>query len=114
MSYVAKDKDVDAGAPAPQNHKIRITLTSKNVKNLEKGEFQSFLKALSFGDTCANLTLHLMQSAPTWSLDPRTSSSESRDPFVCPPRSSPTRRESRPVVRVPRPGTDTSSESTSV
>ena len=36
MSYVAKDKDVDASAPAPQIHKIRITLTSKNVKNLEK------------------------------------------------------------------------------
>ena len=39
MSYVAKDKDVDANAPAPQIHKIRITLTSKNVKNLEKGAF---------------------------------------------------------------------------
>lgn len=36
MSYVAKDKDVDAGAQA-QIHKIRITLTSRNVKNLEKG-----------------------------------------------------------------------------
>jgi small subunit ribosomal protein S20e len=40
MSYVAKDKDVDANAPAPQIHKIRITLTSKNVKNLEKGELK--------------------------------------------------------------------------
>lgn len=38
MSYVAKDKDVDASAPAAKIHKIRITLTSKNVKNLEKGE----------------------------------------------------------------------------
>lgn len=36
MSYVAKDKDVDAAGPA--FHKIRITLTSRNVKNLEKGE----------------------------------------------------------------------------
>lgn len=38
MSYVAKDKDVDAAAPAAKIHKIRITLTSRNVKNLEKGE----------------------------------------------------------------------------
>ncbi|CBQ73637.1 hypothetical protein NDA18_003742 [Ustilago nuda] len=36
MSYVAKDKDVDASAPAAKIHKIRITLTSRNVKNLEK------------------------------------------------------------------------------
>ncbi|EAU85982.1 40s ribosomal protein s20 [Coprinopsis cinerea okayama7 len=37
MSYVAKDKDYDAaGQPAPKIHKIRITLTSSNVKNLEK------------------------------------------------------------------------------
>ena len=38
MSYVAPkgDKDYD-GAPAAKSHKIRITLTSKNVKNLEKG-----------------------------------------------------------------------------
>ena len=40
MSYVAKgDKEYDAtGAqvPAAKIHKIRITLTSSNVKNLEK------------------------------------------------------------------------------
>ncbi|KAH8981617.1 40S ribosomal protein S20 [Lactarius hatsudake] len=40
MSYVAKgDKEYDAtGAPLPaaKLHKIRITLTSSNVKNLEK------------------------------------------------------------------------------
>ena len=40
MSYVAKgEKEYDAtGAPvpAPKIHKIRITLTSSNVKNLEK------------------------------------------------------------------------------
>lgn len=36
MSYVAKgDKDYDA--PQSKAHKIRITLTSKNVKGLEKG-----------------------------------------------------------------------------
>ncbi|ORY73870.1 40S ribosomal protein S10 [Leucosporidium creatinivorum] len=36
MSYVAKgDKDFE-GAAAPKSHKIRITLTSRNVKNLEK------------------------------------------------------------------------------
>ena len=42
MSYVAKgDKEYDAtGAPVPtaKIHKIRITLTSSNVKNLEKCE----------------------------------------------------------------------------
>jgi len=40
MSYVAKgDKEYDAtGAPVPgaKVHKIRITLTSSNVRNLEK------------------------------------------------------------------------------
>lgn len=43
MSYVAKgEKEYDAtGAPVPQAkiHKIRITLTSSNVKNLEKCAF---------------------------------------------------------------------------
>ena len=37
MSYVAKDnKDVDASAQPVKLHKIRITLTSRNVKSLEK------------------------------------------------------------------------------
>jgi hypothetical protein len=40
MSYVAKgEKEYDAtGAPVPgaKIHKIRITLSSRNVKNLEK------------------------------------------------------------------------------
>ena len=40
MSYVAKDKDADAGASSQKIHKIRITLTSRNVKNLEKGVYQ--------------------------------------------------------------------------
>jgi len=41
MSYVAKgDKEYDAAGavPAAKIHKIRITLTSSNVKNLEKCE----------------------------------------------------------------------------
>jgi small subunit ribosomal protein S20e len=42
MSYVAKgEKEYDAtGAPVPgaKIHKIRITLTSRNVRNLEKCE----------------------------------------------------------------------------
>lgn len=40
MAYVAKgDKEFETatGSAAPKAHKIRITLTSKNVKNLEKG-----------------------------------------------------------------------------
>ncbi|KAI6024909.1 hypothetical protein PISMIDRAFT_677620 [Pisolithus microcarpus 441] len=39
MSYVAKgEKEYDAAGaePAPKFHKIRITLTSSNVRNLEK------------------------------------------------------------------------------
>jgi ribosomal protein S10 len=36
MSYVAKDKDVDAPVAPVKLHKIRITLTSRNVKSLEK------------------------------------------------------------------------------
>jgi small subunit ribosomal protein S20e len=41
MSYVAKDKEYDAAGavPAAKIHKIRITLTSSNVKNLEKCMF---------------------------------------------------------------------------
>lgn len=39
MSYVAKDEkayDAAGAVPAAKIHKIRITLTSSNVKNLEK------------------------------------------------------------------------------
>jgi small subunit ribosomal protein S20e len=37
MSQVAKDTAKDlSSVPATKNHKIRITLTSRNVKNLEK------------------------------------------------------------------------------
>lgn len=42
MSYVAKDKDVDAPVAASL-HKIRITLSSKNVKSLEKGKIKHSL-----------------------------------------------------------------------
>lgn len=38
MSYVAKEKEYDSAGPVPaaKIHKIRITLTSSNVRNLEK------------------------------------------------------------------------------
>jgi small subunit ribosomal protein S20e len=36
MSYVAKGKEVEQ-QPEAKIHRIRITLTSRNVKNLEKG-----------------------------------------------------------------------------
>ncbi|GAA6033891.1 hypothetical protein JCM8097_000389 [Rhodosporidiobolus ruineniae] len=36
MSHVAKDLEKGAEIPQVKNHKIRITLTSRNVKNLEK------------------------------------------------------------------------------
>lgn len=42
MSYVAKgEKDYDAAGAVPpaKIHKIRITLTSSNVKNLEKCQY---------------------------------------------------------------------------
>jgi len=42
MSYVAKDKEVDAPVPPVKLHKIRITLTSRNVKNLEKSMYYAF------------------------------------------------------------------------
>jgi len=42
MSNVAKaDKEFDSAAPAAKTHRIRITLTSRNVKALEKGELLS-------------------------------------------------------------------------
>jgi small subunit ribosomal protein S20e len=43
MSYVAKgEKEYDAAGavPAAKIHKIRITLTSSNVRNLEKCEYK--------------------------------------------------------------------------
>ncbi|KAJ1921698.1 40S ribosomal protein S20 [Mycoemilia scoparia] len=36
MSYVAKKAGYEDSAPAAKIHRIRITLTSRNVKNLEK------------------------------------------------------------------------------
>lgn len=36
MSYVAKDQKEVEQAPVAQTHKIRITLTSRNVKAIEK------------------------------------------------------------------------------
>lgn len=42
MAYVSKKDDFEAsGAVVAKTHKIRITLTSKNVKNLEKGKARS-------------------------------------------------------------------------
>lgn len=49
MSYVAKgEKDYDAAGqvPAAKVHKIRITLTSSNVQNLEKCELAFILRPL--------------------------------------------------------------------
>jgi len=37
---MASKEDFDKTAAAPKVHKIRITLTSRNVKNLEKCESQ--------------------------------------------------------------------------
>ena len=52
MSYVAKgEKEYDAtGAPVPgaKMHKIRITLTSSNVRNLEKCLYYSILCLKNF------------------------------------------------------------------
>jgi len=53
MSYVAgKGEEKGYDSVQAKSHKIRITLTSKNVKNLEKGRSQSyFMRFLA-------LTLH--------------------------------------------------------
>lgn len=84
MSYVAKgEKEYDAtGAPVPgaKLHKIRITLTSSNVKNLEKCAFNRDLDSRMSVLTC-------FQSPTILSTVPRTSSSVSRAPSVSPPRS---------------------------
>ena len=59
MSYVAKgEKEYDAtGAPVPaaKIHKIRITLTSSNVKNLEK--CMSFASHLGIEDSFMDRSL---------------------------------------------------------
>ena len=70
MSYVAKgDKEYDAtGAPLPpaKTHKIRITLTSGNVKNLEK---------CMYSTTCVIETISVLiplQSRPISSTEQKT------------------------------------------
>lgn len=59
MSYVAKgEKEYDAtGAPVPSAklHKIRITLTSSNVKNLEKCELSQAMLSVGNADLCGSL-----------------------------------------------------------
>lgn len=116
MSYVAPkgDKDYD-GAPAAKSHKIRITLTSKNVKNLEKGACDA-LCGLADVSVCTDLV----------------NRSKDKDLRVKGPVRLPTkcltittRKTVRcrccclmsdaisPAVRAPRPGTATSSRSTS-
>ncbi|KAL9998748.1 putative ribosomal protein S10 [Helianthus debilis subsp. tardiflorus] len=49
MAYAAM-KPTKAGLEEPQEqiHKIRITLSSKNVKNLEKGSYFFYLKFYNF------------------------------------------------------------------
>jgi len=58
MSYVAKDKDKEydptTGAPA-KIHKIRITLTSSNVKNVEKCLHIFAVVCEPFNDTILSL-----------------------------------------------------------
>ena len=58
MSYVAKgEKEYDAtGAPVPSAkiHKIRITLTSGNVRNLEKCSLSSYS---SFLERCVLISM---------------------------------------------------------
>lgn len=54
MSYVAKgEKEYDAtgaAVPAAKIHKIRITLTSSNVKNLEKCMYPTWVVGNSLAD----------------------------------------------------------------
>jgi small subunit ribosomal protein S20e len=81
MSYVArgdKEKDYDATGAPLKVHKIRITLTSSNVKSLEKcpGHIYKVSKICSY----------LIQSPETSSTGPRTSNSALRAPFAYPPR----------------------------
>ena len=65
MSYVAKgDKEFEAsGAGAAKSHKIRITLTSRNVKNLEKGK-SDFLHSSNSLARVAPLL-----GSPWWSME---------------------------------------------
>lgn len=42
MAYAMKPTKPGLEEPQEQIHKIRITLSSKNVKNLEKGLFRLF------------------------------------------------------------------------
>lgn len=125
MSYVAKgEKEYDAtGAPVPSAkiHKIRITLTSGNVRNLEKCSLSSY----SSLECC--VLISMLKFLLIWSAVPKTSNSVSKAPFVFLPkfwRSQPVRRYVARVltlvicllmiffslvVRVPRHGIVTSS-----
>jgi hypothetical protein len=82
MSYVAKgEKEYDAtGAPVPgaKIHKIRITLTSSNVRNLEKCTLHRLTIAVET-KPC------LSQSLPTLSTGLKTNNFVSRVPSVFPP-----------------------------
>lgn len=71
MDNVAKDFNKDGQAPAAKSHKIRITLTSRNVKNLEKGELTGHRSLQSQG---GNSTCICAMTAPVFCLSPLRSS----------------------------------------
>lgn len=85
MSYVAKDEkayDAAGAVPAAKIHKIRITLTSSNVRNLER------CTRSCFSPFYCRSCLMRGQSRGTSSTVPRTSNFASRARFAFQPRSS--------------------------
>jgi len=85
MAEFKEDLDKSAGQ-AGKTHKIRITLTSRNVKPLEKCRSPSIFVIRR---------VLIIQSVVILSTEPRTGTSTSRDPFDSPPRSSSTPPERR-------------------
>lgn len=90
MADYSKDDLDKTGASTAKIHKIRITLTSRNVKPLEKCTSSCHIPEVS--------KLNEIKSALISSTEPRTETSESKVPFVSLPRSSSTPPERRELA----------------
>jgi hypothetical protein len=62
----------DVATEEAVSHRIRITLTSRNVKNLEKGEFSNLFKYFISVAVRSSFTLTLLLSFSSLCLHPQT------------------------------------------
>lgn len=107
MSYVAKDQKEVEQVQVAQTHKIRITLTSRNVKAIEKFSTDLINRAKD-----KDLRVKGPVRLPTRSLKITTRKAVSFDVFPCNYKY--THTTNSQTVKVQRLGTDTSLKFTSV